>query len=210
MNKKGDVVVNAQVSGDLEKKDRTYEDLTKSVVDYLNTIPVQKKQKEFTDEFTKNHPALKDAFEANKTVNEYFSKDKIADLNAKVNIDRDKAIMTTSQKYFGKDGIAFQNKDYVDIQNKYAELVGEGKMSDKVAKKQIEAEARQSPAIKKLYENYDSELRNITEKTQKDFEEYMIAGLKKDKPKYTIYQDGSVGLAGMTEDKYNNLMERYQ
>jgi hypothetical protein len=210
LNKKGDVTINAQTSGDLEKKDRTYPDMTKSVVDYLNTLPVQKKQKEFTDEFTKRYPALKDAFEANKTVNEYFSKDKIADLNAKVNIDRDKSIMTTGQKYFGKDGIAFQNKDFVGIQEKYAQLVADGKMTQEVALKQIDAEAKQNPATKKIYDNYQDELKKITEKTQKDFEGYMIEGLKKDKPKFTIYKDGSVGIAGMPEDKYKNLIQRYE
>lgn len=154
LNQKGDVVINAQTSGNLEKKDRTYPDITKSVVDYLNTIPVQKKQKEFTDEFVERHPALKDAFEANKTVNDYFSKDKVADINAKVNIDREKSIMTTDQKYFGKDGIAFQNKDFVGIQEKYAQLVADGKMTQDVALKQIDAEAKQNPATKKIYDNY--------------------------------------------------------
>lgn len=209
MNKKGDITINAQTSGDLEKKDRTYPDITKSVVDYLNTLPVQKKQKEFTEEFTKRYPALKDAFEANKTVNEYFSKDKIADLNAKVNIDRDKSIMTTGDKYFGKNGIAFKNKDFVGIQEKYAQLVADGKMTQDVALKQIDAEAKQNPATKKIYDNYQDELKKIHEKTQDDFKRYIVDGLKKDKPQFTIYKDGSVGLAGMPEDKYKNLMARY-
>jgi len=210
MNKKGDAAINAQVSGDLDKKDRTYQDVSKSVVDYLNTIPVQKKQKEYTDEFTRRHPELRDAFNANKEVNEYFSKDKISDLNAKVNIDRDKDILTTQHKYFGKGGLAYQNKDFVDIQEKYAKLVGEGKMTDEVARKQVEAELKQNPALKSLNDNYETEIRKITEKTQKDFEGYIVAGLKKDKPKFTIYKDGTVGLSGMDEDKYKNLVKRYE
>jgi hypothetical protein len=210
LNKKGDPAINAQMSGDLDKKARTYEDVTRSVVDYLNTIPVQKKQKEYTDEFIKSHPALKDAFKANEEVNSYFSKDKIDELNAKVNIGRDKAIVTTQDKYFGKNGLAFQNTDYVDIQHKYAQLVADGKMPDEVARKQIEAEIKQNPALKTLNDNYEAEIRKITEKTQKDFEGYMIAGLKKDKPKFTIYKDGTVGLAGMDEEKYKNLLKRYE
>lgn len=210
LNKKGDSAINAQVSGDLDKKNRTYEDISRSVVDYLNTIPVQKKQKEYTDDFEKRHPELKDAFAANKEVNDYFSKDKIADLNARVNIDRDKAITATQDKYFGKNGLAFQNTEYVDIQHKYAQLVADGKMSDAVARKQIEAEIKQNPALKSLNDNYEAEIRKITEKTQKDFEGYMISGLKKDKPKFTIYPDGTIGLAGMDEDKYKNLIKRYE
>lgn len=210
LNKKGDAAINAAVSGDLDKKDRTYPDISKSVVDYLNTIPVQKKQKEYTDEFANRHPELKDAFNANKEVNEFFSKDKIADLNAKVNIDRDKDIVTTQHKYFGKGGLAYQNKDFVDIQEKYAKLVGEGKMTDEVARKQVEAELKQNPSLKSLNDNYETEIRKITEKTQKQFGDYLIEGLKKDKPKFTIYKDGTVGLSGMDEDKYKNLIKRYE
>lgn len=210
MNKKGDAATNAQVSGDLDKKERTYQDLTKSVVDYLNTVPLQKAQKDFTEKYADKNPKIKDAFDASEQINSHFSKENVDELNAKVNIDRDKSIMATQHKYFGTGGVAFQNKDFVDIQNKYAELVGQGKMSDEVARKQIDLELKQNPALKKINDNYQDEIRKIHEKTQKDFEGYMITGLKGEKPKLTIYKDGSTGLAGMSEDQYKNMMEGYQ
>jgi len=164
MNKKGDTVVNAQVSGDLDKKDRTYADLTKSVVDYLNTIPVQKAQADFTEEYGKKNPELKDAIDATKNINQFFSKENVDAVKAKVNINRDKEFMKTGQKYYGQGGIFSQNKDFIGIQEKYAQLVADGKMSDEVAKKQIQAEIKQNPALKKINENMDSEVRKINEK----------------------------------------------
>lgn len=210
MNKKGDAAANAQVSGDLDKKKRTYEDLTRSVVDQLNAVPVQKAKEKFTKEYSKNNPDLKDAFDANQKVNEYFSKDKVDAVKAKVNVDRDKALIETGHKYYGEGGVFQTNSDFVGIQHKYAQLVGEGKMSDEVARNQIQAEIKQNPALKKINENMESEVRKINEKTQTEFQNYIISGIRKDHPKLTIYKDGSVGLADLSEDQYKNMMEGYE
>ena len=149
-------------------------------------------------------------FDANGKINDYFSKDNVDAVKARVNIERDKAIQQTGEKYFGKNGLFFSNEDFVGIQHKYAQLVSDGKMTNEVAKKQIEAETKQNPALKELRDNMDGEVRKIHEKTQKDFEKYMIDGLKKVNPRLTIYKDGSVGPSTMSEDKYKDLIKRYE
>jgi hypothetical protein len=210
MNKKNDSVVNAAVSGDLDNKERTYADITKSVVDRLNIIPIQQSQQEFTRKYAEKNPEISDALKANEEVNDYFSHEKFDDLKAKINIDADKERIQTQHKYFGEDGIFMKNQDYVGIQHKYAELVGDGKMTDEVARKQIEAEIGQNPSLKKIKSNYDAELRKAVENTQKKYEQYLIGGLQKKHPKYTIYPDGTPGLESLSQDQFTNMMEGYQ
>lgn len=210
MNRKGDKVVNAQVSGDLEDKKRTYADLTKSVVDYLNTIPIQKAQQDFTKKYTEKNPQIKDAFTAVKEVNDYFSKANVDAVKAKVNTQRDKEFIKTGDRYYGDNGVFNRNQDYIQIAHKYAQLVHDGTMTDAVARKQIMAEIDKNPSLKKIKDTYESEIRKINENTQKEFQSYLIAGLRKEHPKLTIYKDGSVGLADLSQDQYKNMIEGYE
>lgn len=210
MNRKGDKVVNAQVSGDLEDKKRTYADLTKSVVDYLNTIPIQKAQQDFTKEYTEKNPHIKDAFTAVKEVNDYFSKANVDAVKAKVNTQRDKEFIKTGDRYYGDNGVFNRNQDYIQIAHKYAQLVHDGTMTDAVARKQIMAEIDKNPSLKKIKDTYESEIKKINENTQKQYQDYLISGLRKEHPKLTIYKDGSVGLADLSEDQYKNMIEGYE
>lgn len=210
LNKRKDVAMNAQSTGDLEDKKRTYADMTKSVVDELNFIPVKKAQDDFTKEYAEKNPLFKEAIGANKKVNDYFSKDRVDDIKSKVNVNRDKELIKTGQKYYGEGGIFQQNTDFINIQHKYAQLVSEKKMSDSVARSQIQAEIKQNPALKKINENLETEIKKIHERTQHEFQNYIIEGLKKDQPALTVYKDGSVGLSGMSEDAYKKMMEGYE
>jgi hypothetical protein len=209
MNKKGDIGINAQVSGDIDKKERTYQDITHSVVDYLNMVPILKEEDNFSKEFLSKNPKLKEAFEANKNIDRYFSKENVDAVKAKVNIERDKELMRTGEKYYGNGGIFFQNSDFVGIQQKYAQLVADKKMSEDVAKKQIQAEINQNPRLKKIKRNLDAEVRKITEKTQKEFQQYIVDGIKKKGPDLTVYDDGVIGIAGMTKDEFNKSVKAY-
>lgn len=210
MNRKGDKVINAQVSGDLEDKKRTYADLTKSVVGYLNTVPIQKAQQDFTKEYTEKNPQIKDAFTAVKEANDYFSKTNVDAVKAKVNTQRDKEFIKTGDRYYGDNGVFNRNQDYIQIAHKYAQLVHDGTMTDQVARKQIMAEIDKNPSLKKIKDTYESEIRKINENTQKQYQDYLIAGLRKEHPKLTIYKDGSVGLADLSEDQYKNMIEGYE
>lgn len=210
MNKKKDAAVNAQVSGDLDNKPRTYEDLTKSVVDNLNLVPVRKAQQDFAEDYTKKNPGMKDALAVNKGIHDYFSASNFDDLKTKVKIQADRDLISAQDRYYGPNGLFQKNEDYVGIQHKFAELVGSGKMSDAVAKKQMEAEITQNPALKKIKDNLETEKRKIVENTQKQYENYLIDGLKAKHPEYTTYKDGSIGLASMSEDKYTKMMEGYR
>jgi len=211
MNKKGDDVVNAQVSGDLDKKERTYFDLTKSVVDELNKVPVLKEQDKFTQDYISKNPQIKEAFTAQKKANEYFSKENVDAVKARVNTERDKEFMKTGQRYYNADnGIFNQNQDYVSIAHKYAQRVHDGTMTDAVARKQIDAEVLQHPALKKIKDNYDNEIKKINERTQTQYQDYLIQGLRTHNPNLTVYKDGRVGVAGLSEDQYTNMMEGYQ
>lgn len=210
MNQKNDAVVNAAVSGDLDKKERTYEDLTKDVVDQLNLIPIQKKQEEFTKDYFDKNPAMKDAYKAVSEVNDYFSKSNFDDVKAKVNVNRDKALIQTKDKYYGTDGIFQKNQDYVSIQHKYAELVGDGKMTQEVAIKQMQAEIKQNPNLQKIDQSFQNELKKVQEKTQQEYRNYIVSGLKGKYPNLAVYEDGSIGVSSLSKDQYTNMMEGYQ
>lgn len=209
MNRKGNSSVNGAVSGDLDNKQRTYEDLSKDVIDNLNLIPIQKKQDEASKEFSKKHPDIEAALKSNEEVNNYFSKENFDDLKAKVIVDADKEILRTKDRYFGKGGLFQQNQDFIGIQHKYAQLVADGKMSNDVAMKQIDTELKQNASLKGLYKNYEDDLRKISEGTQKKYEQYLIKGLQKEHPQYTIYSDGTPGLASIPEDQYKKMMADY-
>src|ERR1700733_551403 len=161
MNKKKDAAVNAQVSGDLDDKPRTYEDLTKSVVDQLNLVPIRKAQQDFTEDYIKKNPGMKAALSANKEIHDYFSTSNFDDLKTKVKIQADKDFISAQDRYYGPTGLFMKNEDYVGIQHKYAELVGEGKMPEEVAKKQMQAEITQNPALKKIKDNLEAEKRKF-------------------------------------------------
>lgn len=210
MNKKKNAVVNAAVSGDLDDKQRTYEDLTKSVVDNLNLIPIQKAQHAYAQEYAKQHPDIEAALKANEEINDYFSHANFDDVKAKIKVQADKEFMTAGQRYYGDGGLFQKNQDYIGIQHKYAQLVGEGKMTEDVAKKQMKAEIAENPNLKKIKSNYDAEIRKIIESTQKQYQEYVIAGLKKDHPKYTVYSDGTPGLASIPEEDYKKMLAEYK
>lgn len=210
MNKKKDAAVNAAVSGDLDNKPRTYADLTKAIVDQLNLVPVQKAQQDFTEDYIKKNPNMKDALLANKEIHDYFSKNNFDDVKAKVKVQADKEFINTQERYYGKDGLFQKNQDYVGIQHKYAQLVADKKMSQEVAMKQMEAEIKENPALKKIKGNFDTEKRKIIENTQKQYENYVIEGLKGKHPEYTTYKDGSIGLSSLSEDQYTNMVEGYQ
>lgn len=209
MNKKKNAVVNAAVSGDLDDKQRTYEDLTKSVVDNLNLIPIQKAQHAYAQEYAKQHPDIEAALKANEEINDYFSHANFDDVKAKIKVQADKEFMTAGQRYYGDGGLFQKNQDYIGIQHKYAQLVGEGKMTEDVAKKQMKAEIAENQNLKKIKANYDAEIRKTIENTQKQYQDYVIAGLKKDHPKYTVYSDGTPGLASIPEEDYKKMMVDY-
>ena len=210
MNKKKNSAVNAVVSGDLDDKQRTYEDLTKSIVDNLNLIPIQKAQHEYAREYAKQHPDIEAALKANEEISNYFSHANFDDVKAKIKVDTDKNFITAQQKYYGNGGIFQKSQDYIGIQHKYAELVGSGKMTEDVAKKQMKAEIEQNPNLKKIKDNFDTEIRKTVENSQKQYETYVIGGLKKEHPRYTVYSDGTPGLASLPEDQYKKMMEEYK
>lgn len=210
LNKKGDDVINAKVSGDLDKKERTYADMGKSVIDFLNTIPVKKAQEKFTEEYAQKNPHIKSILGANHKNGIYFSKENVETVKAKINTQRDKDFINTQQKYYGEGGIFQGNQDFVGIQHRYAQLVADKKMTDDVARKQIQAEIKQHPALKRINDNFENEIKKINERTQKQYETFIIQGLKKDNPNLTVYKDGSVGVEGLSKDQYANMMEGYE
>jgi hypothetical protein len=210
MNKRKDDVVNSAVTGDLDNKPRTYEDLSKDIVDQLNLLPIKKVQQDFADDYSKKNPEMAKALQANKDIHDYFSATNFDDVKARVRIETDKQLLNTKQRYYGDGGLFQQNQDFIGIQHRYAELVGEGKMSDKVARTQMQAEIEQNPALKKLRQNFEDERRKIIENASKQYEKYVIGGLTKSHPQYEAYKDGTIGLASMSEDQYTNMMEGYQ
>jgi hypothetical protein len=210
MNQKGNPSVNARVSGDLDKKERSYPDLTRSVVDQINLIPVQKAQQEFTKEYTKDHPELSAALHANEAMHDYFSNANYDDLNAKTKIWVDKSLIETKDRYYGKNGLFMKNATYVGIQHKYAQLVGDGKMSQEVALKQMQDEIDHHPDLKGIADKFETEKKKIIEGSQKEYENWLIKGFASEHPKYTVYKDGTIGLASMPEEEYKKLIDGYQ
>lgn len=210
MNKKKNSSVNAAVSGDLDDKERTYADITKSVVDQLNLIPVEKAKHKFAQEYAQKNPEIAEALKANEDIHSYFSNSNFDDVVAKVKINVDKDLINAKERYKGAEGIFQKSQEYVGIQHKYAQLVADGKMTDEVARKQMKAEIEQSPALKKIQSAYETENKKIIENSQKEYQKYVVDGLQKKHPEYTIYSDGTPGLSSMTEDKYKKMVEGYQ
>lgn len=211
LNKKGNDALDAVVSGDLDKKERTYNDVGNEVINYLNTvIPVQHEQKKYAEEFAKKNPKIKDAINAQSEFNSFFSKDNVDAANAYANTWRDKEFMKTGEKYYSKTGVLNQNPEYVKISNKYAEMVHNGTMSDEIARKEIDQEAKQNPAIKKVIDNYENDVKGINDKTRDMFQQFIVNGLKKVDNKLTVYKDGSVGLDGISMTEYKKLTKEYQ
>lgn len=210
LNRKGNDVLNAQVSGDTDKKERTYEDIHRDVINYFNTVvPVQHAQQKYADAFAKGKPEIKDAIRAQKEFNSFFNKDNVEAANAYANTWRDKEFMKTKEKYYGKAGIFNTNPGYVEIAHKYAGLVAEGKMTDEVARKEIDSEVGQNPALKKIKDNLDREVKGTTEKTQDMWQQFVINGLKKVDNKLTVYKDGTVGLDGVSNTAFKALTKEY-
>jgi hypothetical protein len=209
MNKKKDPVVNAAVSGDFDDKPRTYEDISKGVIDQLNTIPIKKAQNEFAEKFAEKNPHIKEALAVNKDINDYFSSENFDAVKARVKIGVDKSLTGIQGRYYDPGGLFSKNQDYVGIQEKYAKLVGEGKMSDSVAKKQIDVEIENNPSLKTIKANYDAEVKKTIDDASKQYEKYVIGGLVKKHPEYTTYKDGTIGLSALSEDQYTNMVEGY-
>lgn len=210
MNKKNNSVINARVSGDLSNKERSYPDLTRSVVDQLNLIPVQKAQQDFTKKYAKSHPEISAALEANETMHNYFSNANYDDLNTKTKVWVDKSLIEAKDRYYGKNGLFMKNPTYVGIQQKYAQLVGDGRMSQEVAFKQMQDEIDHHPDLKSISDKLDTEKRKIIEGGQQKYQNWLIQGFSSDHPKYTVYKDGTIGLSTMPEEEYKKMTEGYQ
>ena len=98
----------------------------------------------------------------------------------------------------------------VRIQEHYAQLVDDGKMTEEVAKTQMDAEIKQNPALQKLQKNYENDVKKINQNARKQYDQYVIKGLQTKHPQYTIYKDNKIGLASMSEDDFNKLTDEYQ
>lgn len=211
LNRKGNDVLNAQVSGDTDKKERTYQDIHRDVINYFDTVvPVQHAQQKYTEDFAKGKPEIKDAIRAQKEFNSFFSKDNVEAANAYANTWRDKEFIKTKEKYYGKTGVFNTNPGYVEIAHKYAALVAEGKMTDEVARKEIDSEVGQNPALKKIKDNLDRETKGTNEKTQDMWQQFVINGLKKVDNNLTVYKDGTVGLDGISHTAFKALTKEYE
>jgi hypothetical protein len=210
MNRRNNPIVNAAVSGNLDKKNRNYFDLGRSVLDQLNLIPIQKAQQQKALEFFKDHPQIQAALKANEEVNDYFSHANVNDVKTKVKVDADKSYIQIKDKYYGSNGIMMRSPMMKDIQEKYAQLVHDGKMEDDVARKQMVAEIEQNPELKSITNNYESEVNKVSLDAQKQYDKFLVDGLRKEHPSYTVYSDGTPGLASMPEDQYKKLLEDYR
>ena len=210
LNKENDAVVNARISGDLNNKNRTYEDVTRQVIQQLNFIPIQKAVDEYKKDFSKAHPQFADAFNANDATKDYFSNTNFDDVKSKVEIDAKKSFIETNNRYWGDGGLFMKSKDMVRIQEHYAQLVHDGKMTEEVAKTQMDAEIKQNPALQKLQKNYENDVKKINQNARKQYDQYVIKGLQTKHPQYTIYKDNKIGLASMSEDDFNKLTDEYQ
>jgi hypothetical protein len=210
LNKANDSVINARITGDLDNKKRTYADVTRQLVEHLNLIPIQKAQEEYKKEFAKSHPQIQDAINASGATKDYFENTNFDELKSKVKIEANKSYIETKNRYWGENGLFMRNKDLIRIQEHYAQLVGDGKMTDEVAKKQMDAEIKQNPGLQRLQKNYERDVKRIPETAQKTYNQYVIDGLKAKHPQYTIYKDNKIGLAGMSEDDFDKLTQEYQ
>jgi hypothetical protein len=211
LNAKKNNIINAQVSGDINDKNRTYQDVSDDVVRYLNTVvPVQAAQKKYTDDFVAKNPKLKDVLSAQEEQAKYFSKENSDAAISYAHTWRDKEYMKAQQKYFSNNGILNKNQDYEAISHKYAQLVHDGKMTEEIAKKQIDAELKQHPSLKSIVDNYQNDVKSVNDKTSQIYENYLINGLKKVDPKLTAYKNGDIGIQGMTQDEYSGLIKKYQ
>ena len=210
MNDRNDATVNAAVSGDVDKKERVYEDLGKSVIDQLNLLPIEKEQEKFTKQYLRNNPEMKDVVNSDKEIKDFFSNSNFEDVKAKININRDKAVHQAADKYYGKNGIFMRDPEYVGIQHKFAELVGEGKMTEDVAKNQMQQEIKNNPNLKKIDQLYQFELVRAQEQSQREYENYIVAGLKGKGSNLSVYDDGSLGVKGLSKNQFKKKIKEYE
>lgn len=216
-NKNKNDVLKAGQFGKFPEGENNYSDLGKQVVNYLNTVPpVDYNNKKATEEFKAKNKKLAPLIDHQEQMRNYFSTANNAAQDAYVNTYQDKNFVITKEKYAGKNGILTSNPEFIKIQHKWAEAVGRKEIDEDLAKKQMQGEIENNPALKKISDQYDAEVESIRKKGREMRADYITKGLQSSvDPNLVVYPSGNVGVKGMGEnevkfkkDQYNDLLTK--
>ena len=209
LDKKNNGIVNAQVTGDDEAKKRNYQEFGKSVVDYLNhNVIVEHNQKKFLNDVAKESPAAKAYVNhIEELKNGLAGEDyKAADSLAKV--EEDKSIIQLKEKYWGSSGIIMTHPEFEKIQHKYADAVGNKTMTEDVAKKNMDAEIHNDPALKNIFKQQEKDIDNLRNSSMKLRRDYLTKVISKVDPNLVVYDSGNWGFKGMSETQSRMLIRK--
>lgn len=210
LNQHPDEIINASTSGDVDNKERNYPAVAQKVINYLNTVvPVANAHKNFRENFIKENPDAKDYIEHQSQIEKWFSKQNIDAADAYAKTFQDKQFIGLKEKYYGDSGIFQSNSDFVKIQHDYAEKVHNKTMSEDVAKNQIEQEVKNNPTLKKIYQNEQTDLGHVRDKTKQMWAQFITNGLSKVDPNVAFNTDGTVSIKGKTAAASKKIIDAY-
>lgn len=210
MNSANDEVINYQTSGNNEKRARNYPDIARRVVQELNTeIPIQHKQNEFRQSFKKENPEIAKFIDSQEAIHNYFSPSNSKSATAYVNTYQDQEFVKITDKYWGDNGQVLKSEAARNIQEKYAQMVHNGTMSEEVAKKNIMSEMKNNPGIKQIIDREEKEKDSVRKRGRELYADYLTKGLQKIDPDVVLNTDGSVGVKGMDKNKFEKLSTQY-
>lgn len=210
MNSANDEVINYQTSGNNEQRARNYPDIARRVVQTLNTeIPIQHKQNEFRQSFKKDNPEIAKFIDSQEAIHNYFSPANSKSATAYVNTYQDQEFVKITDKYWGNNGQVLKSEAARNIQEKYAQMVHNGTMSEDVAKKNIMNEMKNNPGIKQILDREEKEKDGVRKRGRELYADYLTKGLQKIDPDVVLNTDGSVGVKGMDKNKFEKLSTQY-
>lgn len=210
-NKNKNDVLKAGQFGEFPEGENNYSDLGKQVVNYLNTVPpVEYNNKKATEDFKAKNKKLAPLLDHQEQMRNYFSTANNAATDAYVNSYQDKNFVITQEKYSGKNGIFTTNPEFIKIQHKWAEAVANKEIDPDLAKKQMQGEIDNTPALKKISDQYDAEIESVRKKGREMRADYITKGLQASvDPNMVVYPSGKVGVKGMGENEVKFKMDQY-
>lgn len=186
----------------VDPNETAYRDITRSIADEINHIPIAHAQQKYTRDFSEKNP------EFNKLVNfqeqlraGLTSKDADAFIKAKL----DSGIVTISKEYQKR----LQNiPEFNSTFSKYEQRVSSGMMSREMADKQIETELQSNPQIKSVFDKREKEYNDLRNKSIIEKQQYIVNQLK-GQDAVEVSAGGDIVLKGKTKKQTDNLLRDY-
>lgn len=187
-----------------------YPDIANRVISYFNTvIPVQKAHDKVAEDIMEKYPSAKPLISHIQQLNEQFSPDQVGKADAYIKANQDKGFLGVNERYFGQNGALSTNTEFLTIQQKYQQAVKDKTIPEDVAMEQMQAEIKQNKSLKKIYDNYTKDVTKVQNDARKQWEGFMINGLKKIDPALTMYKNGNVGVEGLNQEESKKIIDEY-